>query len=92
MEFDMKISIEKNQVVVGNLRKAIFMKSINNIQVYLREFQEIMEFFLKDISLLAALKFEVKQKLRYRYVYMYHQATSTSRYESFALLLNLKSH
>ena len=64
----MKISIEKNQVVVGNLRKAIFMKSINNIQVYLGEFQEIMEFFLKDISSLAALKFEVKQKLRYRYV------------------------
>ena len=88
----MKISIEKNQVVVGNLRKAIFMKSINNIQVYLGEFQEIMEFFLKDISSLAGLKFEVKQKLRYRYVYMYHQATSTSRYESFALLLNLKSH
>ena len=86
----MKISIEKNQVVVGNLRKAIFMKSINNIQVYLGELQEIMEFFLKDISSLAALKFEVKQKLRYRYVYMYHQATS--RYESFPLLLNLKSH
>lgn len=64
------------------------MKSINNIQVYLEKFPEIMEFFLKDISSLTTLKFEVKQK--FMYVYMHHQATR--RYESFALLLNLKSY
>ena len=41
------------------LWKAIFTKPINNIYVYLGEFQQIIEFFLKDISLLATLKFEV---------------------------------
>ena len=50
----LEISEKKNV-----LWKAIFTKPINNIYVYLGEFQQIMEFFLKDISLLATLKFEV---------------------------------
>lgn len=37
---------EKNKCFM----KAIFTKPVNNIYVYLGEFQQIMEFFLKDIS------------------------------------------
>ena len=43
-----------------------------------------MEFFLKDISLLATLKFEVKQK--FVFVYMYHQATRASVELKFSLM------